>query len=75
MYKRQIKKSVRDLIAISKAAIEDKKSFEKDPESMDAKELEKLAKELFIFYDSSSSNCQFFSADIAAPRFLLNMQS
>lgn len=35
-----IKKSVRDLIAISKAAIEDKKSFEKDPESMDAKELE-----------------------------------
>lgn len=41
-----IKKSVRDLIAISKAAIEDKKSFEKDPESMDAKELEKLAKEL-----------------------------
>ncbi len=41
-----IKKSVRDLIAISKAAIEDKKSFEKDPESMDRKELEKLAKEL-----------------------------
>ena len=41
-----IKKSVRDLIAISKAAIEDKKSFEKDPESMDQKELEKLAKEL-----------------------------
>ena len=41
-----IKKSVRVLIAISKAAIEDKKSFEKDPESMDAKELEKLAKEL-----------------------------
>ena len=41
-----IKKSVRDLIAISKAAIEDNKSFEKDPESMDAKELEKLAKEL-----------------------------
>ena len=31
--------------------------------------------EIFIFYDSSSSNCQFFSADIAAPRFLLNMQS
>ena len=41
-----IKKSVRDLLAISKAAIEDKKSFEKDPESMDQKELEKLAKEL-----------------------------
>jgi len=41
-----IKKSVRDLIAISKAAIEAEKDFKKDPESMDAKELEKLAKEL-----------------------------
>ncbi|WP_349944494.1 excinuclease ABC subunit UvrB [Lacrimispora sp. BS-2] len=41
-----IKKSVRDLIAISKAAIEGEKDFKKDPESMDAKELEKLAKEL-----------------------------
>ena len=33
-------------IAVSKAAIEDKEAFEKDAESMDAKELEKLAKEL-----------------------------
>lgn len=41
-----IRKSVRDLIAISKAAIEKDKDFKKDPESMDAKELEKLAKEL-----------------------------
>jgi excinuclease ABC subunit B len=41
-----IKKSVRDLIAISKAAIETDKGFTKDPESMDAKELEKLAKEI-----------------------------
>ncbi|MDR2024804.1 MAG: excinuclease ABC subunit UvrB [Hungatella sp.] len=41
-----IKKSVRDLIAISKEAIEAEKDFKKDPESMDAKELEKLAKEL-----------------------------
>lgn len=41
-----IKKSVRDLIAISKAAIEDEKDFKKDPESMDAKELEKLSREL-----------------------------
>lgn len=41
-----IKKSVRDLIAISKAAIEKEEDFKKDPESMDAKELEKLAKEL-----------------------------
>lgn len=41
-----IKKSVRDLIAISKAAIEKEEDFKKDPESMDAKELEKLSKEL-----------------------------
>jgi excinuclease ABC subunit B len=41
-----IKKAVRDLIAISKAAMGSKEDFEKDPESMDRKELEKLAKEL-----------------------------
>lgn len=41
-----IKKAVRDLIAISKAASRDASDFEKDPESMSAKELNKLAKEL-----------------------------
>ncbi|MDF2888000.1 MAG: excinuclease subunit [Lacrimispora sp.] len=41
-----IKKAVRDLIAISKAAAAGEKEFKKDPESMDAKELEKLSKEL-----------------------------
>ena len=41
-----IKKAVRDLIAISKAAAASDKEFKKDPESMDAKELEKLSKEL-----------------------------
>lgn len=41
-----IKKSVRDLIAISKAAMKEDKAFEKDPESMDALELGRLAKEL-----------------------------
>ncbi len=41
-----IKKAVRDLIAISKAAAADEKEFKKDPESMDATELEKLSKEL-----------------------------
>ena len=40
-----IKKAVRDLIAISKAASEDSKKLEKDPESMDDKELEKLSKD------------------------------
>ena len=41
-----IKKAVRDLIAISKAASEDSKKLEKDPESMEDKELEKLSKDL-----------------------------
>ena len=41
-----IKKAVRDLIAISKAASASEEEFKKDPESMDAKELEKLVKEL-----------------------------
>lgn len=41
-----IKKAVRDLIAISRAASTSEEEFKKDPESMDARELEKLAKEL-----------------------------
>jgi excinuclease ABC subunit B len=41
-----IKKAVRDLIAISKAAEESEEDFKKEPESMDARELDKLAKEL-----------------------------
>lgn len=41
-----IKKAVRDLIAISKAATESKADMEKDMESMSRKELEKLSKEL-----------------------------
>ena len=41
-----IKKAVRDLISISKAAEARDDDFQKDPESMDAKELDKLAKEL-----------------------------
>lgn len=40
-----IRKAVRDLISISKAAEEDEEDFKKAPESMDARELEKLAKE------------------------------
>ncbi|MBS6952076.1 MAG: excinuclease ABC subunit UvrB [Enterocloster asparagiformis] len=41
-----IKKAVRDLIAISKAVSDSDERFKKDPESMDEKELKKLAKEL-----------------------------
>ena len=41
-----IKKAVRDLIAISKAVEEDEDAFKKEPESMDEKELKKLAADL-----------------------------
>ena len=41
-----IKKAVRDLITISKAAAESEKDFKKEPESMDEKELNQLVKEL-----------------------------
>lgn len=37
-----IKKAVRDLISISKVIAKEELRFEKDPESMDRKELEKL---------------------------------
>jgi len=37
-----IKKAVRDLISISKAVAKEEQTFEKDPESMDEKELKKL---------------------------------
>ncbi|MBQ2117204.1 MAG: UvrB/UvrC motif-containing protein, partial [Lachnospiraceae bacterium] len=36
------KKAVRDLISISKAVAKEEQSFEKDPESMNEKELKKL---------------------------------
>ena len=41
-----IKKSVRDLISVSKKVAKEELAFAKDPESMDKKELEKLIKEL-----------------------------
>ena len=41
-----IRKAVRDVIAISKAASKDKGKWQKDPESMDEDELKKLSKEL-----------------------------
>ena len=41
-----IKKAVRDLISISKAASPGKVKLDKDPESMDRKELEKLIAEV-----------------------------
>lgn len=41
-----IKKAVRDIISISKAVVKNEMEFEKDPESMSRKELEKLVGEV-----------------------------
>ena len=57
-----IKKAVRDLIAISKAAEERKEGREKDLESMDARELEKLAKELQKKMNRAAADLNFEEA-------------
>ncbi|MDO4327150.1 MAG: excinuclease ABC subunit UvrB [bacterium] len=57
-----IKKAVRDLIAISKAAMEDDKEFKKDPESMDEKELKKLAAELKKKMNQAAAELNFEEA-------------
>lgn len=65
-----IKKAVRDLIAISKAAMQDQKSFEKDPESMDAKELNKLAKELTKKMHQAAAELNFEEAAMLRDRMM-----
>ncbi|MCD8368849.1 MAG: excinuclease ABC subunit UvrB [Clostridiales bacterium] len=65
-----IKKAVRDLIAISKAATEDQKSFEKEPESMDATELKKLAKELQKKMNQAAAELNFEEAAVLRDRML-----
>ncbi|WP_349668299.1 helicase-related protein, partial [Lacrimispora sp.] len=57
-----IKKAVRDLIAISKAAATSDKEFKKDPESMDAAELEKLSKELIKKMHQAAAELNFEEA-------------
>lgn len=57
-----IKKAVRDLIAISKVAVEDDKEFKKDPESMDEKELKKLATELKKKMNQAAAELNFEEA-------------
>ncbi|MCD8120876.1 MAG: excinuclease ABC subunit UvrB [Clostridiales bacterium] len=65
-----IRKAVRDLIAISKAATEDQKSFEKEPESMDATELKKLAKELQKKMNQAAAELNFEEAAVLRDRML-----
>ncbi|MCI9163466.1 MAG: excinuclease ABC subunit B, partial [Lachnospiraceae bacterium] len=65
-----IRKAVRDLIAISKAAEADAGSMEKDPESMDSKELGKLARELQKKMNQAAAELNFEEAAILRDRML-----
>lgn len=65
-----IKKAVRDLIAISKAAIESEKDFKKDPESMDVKELNKLQKELQKKMHQAAAELNFEEAAMLRDRMM-----
>ena len=57
-----IKKSVRDLIAVSKKVASEEVRMEKDPESMSEKELEKLAKELTKQMKKAAAELNFEAA-------------
>ena len=63
-----IKKAVRDLIAISRVAIEDEKTWRKDPESMDLTELKKLARELEKQMQKAAAELNFEEAAILRDR-------
>ena len=65
-----IKKAVRDLIAISKAAEAGNRKLEKEPESMDAKELNKLAKELQKKMHQAAAELNFEAAAELRDRML-----
>ena len=57
-----IKKAVREVIAISKAAVKDSKTWKKDPESMDLDELKKLSKELERKMRKAAAELEFETA-------------
>ena len=65
-----IKKAVRDLIAISKAASVSDESSKKDPESMDAKELNKLIKELTKKMHQAAAELNFEEAALLRDRLV-----
>ena len=57
-----IQKAVRDLIAISKAAVESEEDFRKEPESMDERELNQLVKELTKKMHQAAAELKFEEA-------------
>ncbi len=57
-----IKKAVRDLISISKAIAKEEVRFEKDPESMDRKELEKLIADVQKKMQKAAADLNFEAA-------------
>ena len=57
-----IKKSVRDLISISKVIAKEEVRFEKDPESMTKKELEKLIGEIQKKMQKAAADLNFEAA-------------
>ena len=57
-----IKKAVRDLISISKAVAREESEFEKDPESMSRKELEKLIGEVQKKMQKAAADLNFEAA-------------
>lgn len=57
-----IKKAVRDLISISRAVAREEMKFEKDPESMDKKELEKLIAEVSKRMKKAAAELNFEAA-------------
>ena len=57
-----IQKSVRDLISISKKVAQESMNFEKDPESMNRKELEKLVKDVTKKMQKAAAELNFEAA-------------
>lgn len=57
-----IKKAVRDLISISKVIAREEMQFEKDPESMNRKELEKLIAEVQKKMQKAAADLNFEAA-------------